>query len=612
MISNEINRVVQNSDKPYGNTVSGKILRDIQRKVLNNLREIITPSMGPSGSNTMIIKGDNDTNINVAYSKDGNTIIKNTKYQYPIEMAIKSEIENATRRIERKVGDGTSSIVVLSSFIFNNLCEVFDNHRKNSNPYEIMRAFNEVVTDLNKKIRSRGKECTLDDIYNITKISTNGNEELAEDLYDIYNEYGMNVFVDVSASTDDYSYIKSCNGVTIEAGYSDPCMINDAFKASCKIRSTTDYPLRIYHFQEAIDTPEMLSLFKEIIQNNIFVPLNSGRSVIPTVILTPNISRDVSGYMRRIVSYMNQFDESRYSDKPQLLLVTNYAGLDENYVDHISQLCGCKPIKKYIDNTIQKLDQEAGIAPTLKNVTEFYGTADEVEADVNTTKFVNPKLLYERDENGTVIEDADGKMTYSTTYNSIVNFLESQYDSLKRQGGNAGQLGSLKRQLNAIRSNMVEFFIGGISISDRDAKRDLVEDAVLNCRSAAKYGVGYGANTIGFTILDGIIKDMKPNEEDTEFDILKKEIYHILFDAYRTLISDLYNTKYPSDGGMIASKILDHDGVPLNMNTNKYDGLVLTSIESEPVILETVSKIITIMFTANQCILQAPALTMHY
>ena len=48
------------------------------------------------------------------------------------------------------------------------------------------------------------------------------------------------------------------------------------------------------------------------------------------------------------------------------------------------------------------------------------------------------------------------------------------------------------------------------------------------------------------------------------------------------------------------------------MNTEQYDGKVLTSIESEPMILDTISKIITIMFTANQAILQTPALAVRY
>ncbi len=33
---------------------------------------------------------------------------------------------------------------------------------------------------------------------------------------------------------------------------------------------------------------------------------------------------------------------------------------------------------------------------------------------------------------------------------------------------------------------MVDYLIGGVSYTDRDALKDAVEDAVLSCRSAAK------------------------------------------------------------------------------------------------------------------------------
>ena len=198
-----------------------------------------------------------------------------------------------------------------------------------------------------------------------------------------------------------------------------------------------------------------------------------------------NISGDAQAYMRRIVQILHQFDESSYSQKPQILIITNYVGLDENYVDHISALCGCKPIKKYIDDKIQKHDQDSGLAPTLQTVCDFYGTAGEVEADALSTKFVDPSLMYESDENGNFITDESGNFIPSKTYTNIVNFLKAEYTALSSQGGHAGALGALKRQINAVKSNMVELFIGGISISDRDSLRDLVEDAVLNTRSAA-------------------------------------------------------------------------------------------------------------------------------
>lgn len=610
MSNNEVGRVVVNSSTHLVNNIISKdTLKEIQSRVLRDLKDAIIHSMGPLGSNSLILRGNSDADIVAEYSKDGNKIIKNIKYQYPIEMAIKSEIENATRRIEKEVGDGTSSVVVMSSLIFDALMKADESHELLSDPYETMRVFKRTVDDISKNIRSMGHECTLDDIYDIALISTNGNTDVASTIQDIYRDYGMNVFIDVSASTNENTYVKSYNGVTIESGYSDPCMINDIEKGSCHIRGNSN-PIHVYHFADPMDTPEQLSLFQAIIEGNIIEPrFRDNKPEIPTVIMVPQISRDAQAYMRRITQMMHQFDESQYSQKPRLLIITNYMGLDENYVDHISNLCGCTPIKKYIDDKIQKKDQEAGLAPTLKNVSDFFGTAEEVEADASISKFVNPKNMYETDSDGKIVYDENGSPVCSATYNNIVNFLEAEYKSLASQGGNVGKMGSLKRQLNAIKSNMVELFIGGISISDRDSLRDLVEDAVLNTRSAAKNGVGYGANTMGLCAITKML------DSDPDNVMLK-----IILDAYKQIIRALYSTVLHDDDSVmnvLYAEIIKHNGIPYNITvkgteSDPYDGKVLTSIESEPMILDTIAKIVTIMYTANQVILQAPALAAHY
>jgi len=594
--------VLNNKNKPVNNIINGIKLREVQKSVLRNLKDAIVHSMGPAGSNSLILRGNDDQSIVAEYSKDGNKIIKNIKYQYPIEMAVKSEIENATRHIEKTVGDGTSSVVVMSSYIFDSLVEADEQGKLPTSSAETVRLFKEAVSKISKKIRDKSKECTLDDIYNIALISSNNNKDLANQIRDIYDEYGMDVFIDVSASTDGDTYVKSYNGITIDVGYSDPCMINNLERNSARIRSTDISPVRVYHFQDPIDNVEMSSYFEQIIEDNIINRRNNqGMMEYPTVILAPKIGRDVVGYMRRIVQMMHSFGEEMYSQKPQLLIVTNYMGLDENYVDHISQLCGCKPIRKYIDDRQQKLDQDNGIAPTLQNVSEFYGMAGEVEADSSVTKFIDPWDMYTRDDSGSIVFDEHGNPETSTTYDNIVRYLEAEYKLQKSTGGNAGSLGALKRQLNAIKANMIELFIGGISISDRDSYRDLVEDAVLNTRSAATNGVGYGTNTMGYMAAIELRKEEPDNI-----------IYNIIEEAYLNTIGAIYSTCYTDDKVDIIIKTIETNGIPLNISTGEYDGKVLTSIESDPAILDTISKIIGVMFTANQALLQAPTLTQHY
>ena len=597
--------VLNNTTKPVSNIISGEKLKQVQEYVLHDLKDAIVHSMGPAGSNSLILRGEDDQSIVAEYSKDGNKIIKSIKYQYPIEMAVKSEIENTTRHIEKTVGDGTSSVVVMSSYIFDGLWKANEESDLPVSSAETIRMLKGAVAEISDEVRSHARECTLDDVYDIALISSNNNTELAEKLRSIYEEYGMDVFIDVSASTDGDTYVKSYNGITIDVGYSDPCMINNLERNSARIRSTELSPVRVYHFQDPIDTIEMSSYFEQIIENNVINRRKANQLEYPTVILAPKIGRDVAAYMRRIVQMMHSFGEAAYSQKPQLLIVTNYMGLDENYVDHISQLCDCKPIRKYIDDKQQKLDQDNGIAPTLETVSDFYGTAGEVEADSSVTKFIDPWDMYKRNEDNSIVVDEEGNPVTSVTYDNIVRFLEAEYKLQKSTGGNAGSLGALKRQLNAIKANMVELFIGGISISDRDSYRDLVEDAVLNVRSAAAHGVGYGANTMGYVAAKKILDN---NTSDSKYNT----IYSIIENAYANTIRSIYATCYSPEE---VDKILENistNGIPLNISTGEYDGKVLTSIETDPIILDTISKIIGVMFTANQALVQAPMLANHY
>ena len=63
-----------------------------------------------------------------------------------------------------------------------------------------------------------------------------------------------------------------------------------------------------------------------------------------------------------------------------------------------------------------------------------------------------------------------------------------------------------------------------------------------------------------------------------------------------------------SDTDMAESAIIKSldKGMPLNLATGEFDGKVLCSIETDVAILEAISKVIMVMFTANQALLESP------
>ena len=562
----------------FTNVVPKESLRRAQLETMEALKDYLSKSFGPYGSNTII----NKENGLPRYTKDGHTILKSIQVSGEIERAVLSDIEEETRTQAIKIGDSTTSITILSAIIFKALSEYEKNH-PDKTPAQIVKTFKNVTEEICEEIKKHGRETTVDDVYNIALISTNGDEKLAKMLKDIYEEFGLDVYIDVKASMNGTTYLKEINGMTMDCGFLDPTLINDPGKNACVISNP-----RIYAFKDPIDTMEMGAFLDAILYKNIIKPIKDQdvESMVPTVIMAPRISRDYSAFMDQL---MQSMASAPAANRGWLNIITDIQSCDMEQFEDICDLCGCKYIKKYLDPEIQKEDIEKGYAPTPETINNFSGTADKVISDANKTTFINPLNMYKEDGSNSLLLD------------QRLDYLERQIKRLEVEGNNTTDIYTLKKRLNSLKGKMVEIYIGGVTVADRDAERDLLEDAVLNCRSAALNGVGYAANFEGLRAANEVFYKYAEEPESDE-----NIISGIIFNAYDEITRLLYSTIPNKDEYDLDKMILDSLTVkycPYNISTNEYDGKVLTSIDTDICTLTTISKIITIMATANQFIL---------
>ena len=196
------------------NVVTKDTMRQIQSKTLKELSNILVNSFGPNGSNACIKK----ENALSRYTKDGHTIIGALHYNGIIEQSIKDDVESITRHIVKTVGDGTTSAVILSSLILEAVIKL---ENEGYNPTHIARTFETVVKEVSESIKASASELSLQDVYDIAMISTNGNEFVSNTLKDIYAEFGNSVFIDVTPSTGEEFIVKSYNGMTLNSGFAN-------------------------------------------------------------------------------------------------------------------------------------------------------------------------------------------------------------------------------------------------------------------------------------------------------------------------------------------------------------------------------------------------------
>ena len=567
----------------YSNIVTKDVLRKIQSDTLNTISNALACSFGPDGQNTAYRNQKDITR----YTKDGHTILKNLKFVGAIEFTMRDDLEGITRRIVTTVGDGTTSAVILSALLFEGL-------RKASamgvNEKQLIADLDKAINEACDLIQQNSKEATIDDIFKIAMISTDGNKNIANLIKSIYEENGNDVFIDVSTAPGLETIVKTYDGFTIDSGLTDI-----AFITTNKHSRVIDN-VSLYLFEDPIDTNEMASYFAKIVRDNVLTPIQEKMyvKVKPTVIVCPKIGNDIMSDVDALVNILKAIPVEQRKFYP-INIVTNIP--NRNFIYDLSLISAATLIRKYNDAATQNDDETISGAQTLEKIHDFAGHCDQVVADSRKTKFINPSLMY--DENG----------EYSNIYKNHLADMEEQLAGLKEENGNHGEIGVMKRRINAFKANMVEIRVGGVSETDRDSLRDLVEDAVLNCRSAAIDGYGFGANFEALRAFNYLLaqseKGLLPEEIDSITNGQTYNIYKIMVDAYLNLLSILYRSVAgdPTKAYAIAANGIV-EGAPFNIRTKQYDGLVLSSIKSDQIILQAINKILSVVFLTNQFLVE--------
>lgn len=586
--------------KAVSNIVPKDVLREVQLETIERIANALANSYGPSGSTTLIRKGDDVKGSGVtAYTKDGHSILGAIKFNKPIEMSILDDLKDITRNTVKTVGDGTTSAVILSYEIFRALNEIISDH-SNFTEKAVVAELQKVVKDITTIIENSKQKPTIDKIYQIALTSTDGNEEVANSIREIYEQFGLGVYIDVGISNTTNHMVKTYEGLTIDGGYFNPCFINRAKDAVSELQNPN-----IYIFEDPIDNNYTLNLCYKIVEQNLIAPLTKYNTLVQqgnqaeadavitnelkaTAIITPTFGRDIRSQMDSIIDMMSS---SKIEQRAPLTIITGMTDVDR--LADLAAMTGAKTIKKYVDPEVQKSDVEKGIAPTLDNVaTEFGGKAELLVADTKTTKVINPELMF--------VNDEEGNRVFSSEYNNLLASLEAQLAQLDTVKESATEVNVLRRRIQSLKCNMVDYLIGGVSYTDRDALKDAVEDAVLNCRSAAKEGIGYAAN------FEGLRAAHEVSIVTGNMSSIREAVSDAVFKAYANTVARIY-VDYMAVEGIeqddLIKKLIENNK-PIDVTGNNRE--VLSSIKTDPTTLQAIVDIVGLMFKTNQFLCPIP------
>ncbi len=153
-------------------------LREKMKLAVNMLCDTVKTTLGPKGSNVII---DHST-FSPFITNDGVTIAMNIESEDEVINTILEIAKEASINTNDKVGDGTTTTLVLLQSIFNNGIKLIE---EGKNPIILKRELDENLDYIINYLRSECYKPKKEDLYKVASISANSNElgKLITDAY---------------------------------------------------------------------------------------------------------------------------------------------------------------------------------------------------------------------------------------------------------------------------------------------------------------------------------------------------------------------------------------------------------------------------------------------
>jgi chaperonin GroEL len=270
----------------YENVKFGKDCRDKIIEGINLAANAVACTFGPNGKNAIV-----RDNGGLLITKDGyhTAMCVNDPDPY-VSMGI-DIIQDICKKTAYDVGDGTSSSAILAAKLINTFKDY-------ENPIAVMRELKDKVTQVIDSIEGTVMSCTTrSNFFKVAKVSTNGDEEIANLVADAFDQVGKDGIVMFEESEAVKDTVEYSQGFRIESGYASPYYINTG-KKTCELENVLVYisdtkieevKMVLELAKNARDNKQSLLLIAPEYDSEIHVFLNQNKSQLQScAVYSPN------------------------------------------------------------------------------------------------------------------------------------------------------------------------------------------------------------------------------------------------------------------------------------------------------------------------------------
>ena len=517
------------------NIVDGDEYKDILEAITDITCDIVVKTLGPYAATTVI-----DDGVSTYSTKDGWSVVNRIHFGDSIENTLYKFIKDISFTLNSRVGDGTTTAIVTAKMFINIFRGWLEKQRNDPNSeFKYIRQ-NDLLNEVNKaanliceelKNPDRLKQITkTDEIYKIANISTNGNEEIAKIIKDIYDKTNNpNIHVTLNVGGETYAEIQ--DGYKLDTVLLNPSCHFNTSENTCVLSGKTD----IVIFDHNVTYVDHYSIVNSLITG--YCNAKGHNLVVMAPYFDDMFTSVASAQIRQIV-HAGQISPLILVQIPtantlQKCMISDFACLCETEIFTYSKVRMFNQMQASLSGESTEFDEYA----KLIEVSGFKTPESILECSIGTAK----RLTIGK--NFTLLQ---GFNKNTTMYKNTLKLIQEAYDAEKNKANATNNRLTLSYADTHMRLIKFEgksgtIYVGGESELSCKCLKDAVDDAVLACRSAYENGYIRGMNIETISAIDTLIKSHADEK-------LTSECLKMIGRAFIQVTTEIMYNKYRSEG----------------------------------------------------------------
>jgi len=446
--------------------------------VFGKVASSVSKTLGPGGGFTLI--SSIEASVPVYPTKDGYTVMHEYKFNDQLKFFIAEIIKDISRTMNLKVGDGTTSGIIIAYELYRKLIK-YDITKLYPEigcilPTISMRTILEESRKVIEKYIREDKYCLLNPsdidketennmIREVANISSNNDSTIGDLVSDMYiNRACDHVYITVEANTKEETVVDKEVGFKFNGGFITPNMANQIDRIVCKLENPrfliVDGPLTL---NDLPNLNKIINYVLDILKCPIVIIAKDYDDVVRKSITDRSYEGTIQAGKNGPFEYHKQ-------EPIACLTIDTSMELSKERFEDLRIILGGEVL-----NT--KKGQLTDFSKNFTALENYLGGAKEYYGTQLTTRIKGGK-----GDKGAV--------------RARIQILE---DKIKDIDANEGMLtfagiSSLKHRISMLNSDMSVIKVGGASDKERRARKLIFDDVVAACGESIKHGFALGGN----------------------------------------------------------------------------------------------------------------------